>query len=198
MNNLNESLALRRLAAFMADWYLSSFFAMLPVIVCQSIRGGNLVLVNRIDTLPFALEALCAALAVAIWTCYFCIIPLRRHGGFAVGQTPGRRLFRIALAADGEKLSFRTLFVRDFVGILLLQGNTTSVNVYLLSLAETLIGNADFLPYVQSFYYIVLAVSTVLLLTKGHRNLQERLSGTHMQLAECDPCDALRPDCGAE
>ena len=99
---------LRRITAFLIDWYFSSLFAMIPVIVFQSINGKDLVLLNRIDTLTQPQAIIATILALVIYTLYFCVFPLKQHGGFKAGQTLGRRILGLALIkTDNGPLSFK-------------------------------------------------------------------------------------------
>lgn len=188
---------LRRLIAFLIDWYLSSLVAMIPTIVFQSINGRDLVLINRIDTLTAPQAVAATGLALVIYTWYFCVLPLRPPNGFALGQTPGRRILGITLVkADAGPLTFRDLFLRDFVGILLLQGNTTSVNIYLMSLLERFTGSIAFVPYLQTFYYFVLALSWILLVTRRKQTFHDLISGARVIVAQPAPGQDPQKDGG--
>ena len=181
LDAMNQPLV-RRFAAFLVDWYLSTFLAMLPVIVFHSINGRDLVIQNTLDGLSFTQAVAATLLAVGIWLLYFCVFPLLGKGAFRVGQTPGRRLFGLDLVpVRGDRLSFASLFLRDGVGVFLLQGNLTSVNVYLMSLLTTATG-AQVIPYFHSVYYLCILVSLILLFAKKGRMLQDLIGGTQVVL----------------
>lgn len=173
----------RRFAAFLVDWYFSTLFAMVPVVVFQSMNGHDLVIQNTLDGLSLPQAVAATALAVGVYLCYFCVFPLLGKANFRVGQTPGRRIFGLNLVSANENnLTFSRLFLRDFVGIFLLQGNLTSVNIHLMSLLRT-VTDFDVVPYFHSVYYICIIVSLILLFTKKHHTLQDRLGGTQVVLA---------------
>ncbi len=172
---------LKRLVALLIDWYASTFLAMLPAIVFQSINAKDLILLNQIDTLTPVQAVAATLLALGIYTLYFCVIPLRRHGSFRIGQTPGRRVFNlIVVKADRSPLTFKDLLIRDFAGVLLLQGNLTSVNTYLMVLVILFTGYQDFVPYLQWAYSLLVALSLVMLLTKRKQTLEDLISSTRM------------------
>lgn len=172
---------LKRAVAFIIDWYVSTFFAAIPVFVLQSINQRDLVILNRVDTLSFPQAIAATIMALIIYTLYFCVIPLNRKD--RNGQTFGRRLLKLDLIkTDGTELSFKDLFIRDFIGVLLLQGNITTVNIYLMSIIQTLTA-VDIIAYYQSFYFIVLAISFVLLLIKK-QTLHDIMSRTRMIAVE--------------
>ena len=56
--------ALKRFLAFLIDWYLSSLFGSIPVIIVQSSAQKDLILLNQLDglSLPLAWTACIAAL----------------------------------------------------------------------------------------------------------------------------------------
>lgn len=174
---------LRRMGAFLVDWYLSTLLAMVPVVVFQSVNGQDLVIENSLAGLSTGQAVAATILALALYTVYFCVLPLRAHGGFRAGQTPGRRLFGLALTGpDSGAPGFGRLFLRDFVGVLLLQGNLTSVNIYLMSLAFTVTG-VSVVPYFHSLFYLCIIASLVLVLTRRKQTLHDLISGTRVSLA---------------
>ena len=172
---------IRRFIAFLIDWYVSSFFALIPTVIFQSINGKDLVLINRIDTLNSMQAVTATLLALFIYIYYFCVFPLSPLSGFKIGQTPGRRLLGISLVKiDSSRLTFKDLFIRDFIGVLLLQGNITSVNIYLMALVEMFSGSAAFVPYLQLAYYLLVAVSLVMVFMKRKQMLHDFISQTRM------------------
>ena len=167
----------KRFIAFIIDWYVSSFAAMIPVIAAQSILAKDLVLENRIDLLPTVPAAVSAAVATVIYIVYFCALPLKNEHT----QTLGRKLLDLRLEeVNGNHPGFKNLFLREVVGVLILQGNTTSVNTYITSVISDLVNTGAFVPYIQAIFIVILTLSSVLVLVKDHRNLQDRLSGTRM------------------
>ncbi|MDO4198336.1 MAG: RDD family protein [Erysipelotrichaceae bacterium] len=170
---------IKRLFAFMVDWYVSTLFAEIPVLIFQSINAKDLVLVNSVENLPLYQAIIATIIAIIIYTIYFCVLPLKDRKYTAKGQTLGKKLLQIkVVSTDNEDLSFRKLFLRDFVGILVLQGVLTTVIIYVMTIMlEFLPERAFYIIY--SIYYIVFFASTVLLvLTKKHRNVQDIISST--------------------
>ena len=172
----------KRFVAFLVDWYVSTFIAAIPIYLFQSLKGKDLVILNQIDNLPFPEAVAATVLALIIYVLYFCVFPLRNKN--KKGQTLGRRLLKLDLVkTDGSTLTFKDLFIRDFLGVLLLQGNITTVNIYIMSIVQMLT-KTDIIPYYQTFYTAVLIVSLVLLFTKKKQTLHDIMSRTIMTLAE--------------
>jgi uncharacterized RDD family membrane protein YckC len=164
---------LKRLISFLVDWYLSTLFSMIPTVVFQSINGRDLVIVNRIDNLSVLQAIVATVLSVLVYILYFCAFPLRKNG-----QTPGRRLMKLRLSqAGGASLTFSALLMREFVGVFLLQGSTTTTSINLLSLLQILTGINVSVPY-QAVSAGILLCSLVLLFTKREQTLPDLMSKT--------------------
>jgi len=170
----------RRFGAFIVDWYFSSLFALLPVIFIQSYIQKDLIIENRIDTLPFWVAFTTVLVSLSLYTLYYCVLPLKKIFGFDIGQTIGRKIFKIRLISQTGNLSFRQLFMREIIGVLLLQGVITSVNIYIMSLTQMAL-QVDVVPYFQSVYYLIALVSMLMLIV-GKRKLtfQDFISKTKM------------------
>ncbi|NTW96421.1 MAG: RDD family protein [Erysipelotrichaceae bacterium] len=178
----------RRFMAFIIDWYFSSMFALIPVVIAQSIMGNDLVILNRIDTLPFGWAMTVTICALIIYVLYFCVIPLRSNSRFTPGMTIGRKLLNIKVVrTDNKPLTFEILFIRDFIGVLILQGVITSVNIYIMSITQ-MITQADVVPYFQSVYYIVVFASTLFFLFgRQKQTFHDLISHTRMISHEQTP-----------
>lgn len=175
----------RRFVAFIIDWYLSSMFAMIPVVIAASIQESDLILSNRIDGLPLGIAAVVTGCAFILYVLYFCVLPLRQTKNFKVGQTIGRKLMHLTLVDVNDKpLNFKALFIRDYIGFLLLQGVLTSTNIYLMSLTQ-MITQTDVVPYFQSVYFVVAGLSTLYLIFGSRKQtIHDRLSNTRMVISE--------------
>ncbi len=179
--NYKKASYFKRFIAFLIDWYASSLLASIPVIVMQSIQAKDLVILNRLDDLTLANAWIGGILALLIYTVYYCVIPYKARNNRMIGQTPGRQLMKIQLTTiNGSTLTFKKLFIRDFVCVLLLQGYLTSSNIYIMSLIQ-MTANLYVVPYFQSFYYAVIAISLLMLLiSKKKQTFHDLLSRTQM------------------
>lgn len=173
--------ALKRFLAFLIDWYLSSLFGSIPVIIVQSSAQKDLILLNQLDglSLPLAWTACIAALFCHFL--YYCYLPSRPGKNGLKGQTLGMRLLHLQLLSEtGEPLSLGILTVRHMVFVILLQGYLTSSHLYLVSLFQ-MTTDAYIVPYVQTFYYIMVLLSLALYLFSRRRQLlQDRLTRSRM------------------
>ncbi len=178
MENKTASI-LNRFVAFIIDWYLSSLAAAIPVIILQSVQAKDFVLINRLDGLSAGNAWIACILAITIYILYYCVLPVKTWGQLQAGQTPGRKLMKIRLIkTDDSSPVFRDLLLRDFVGVLLLQGYITSASLYIISLIQISTGSY-IVPYVQVFYYATVLISLILyMISKKKYLLHDLLSKT--------------------
>jgi len=175
----------KRFLAFIIDWYLSSMLALIPVVVASSIQKQDLVLDNRIDGLPLPWAILVTLGAFILSIMYFCVFPLIQTKSIKKGQTLGRKFMNLTLVSSNAKpLNFTALLIRDFVGLLLLQGVLTSTNIYLMSVTQ-MITQTDVVPYFQSVYFVLAAAST-LLLVFGQRKQTFHDLISHTRMIACE------------
>ena len=179
--DLKKAPILNRFVAFFIDWYLSSLFAAIPVVLLQSLQAKNFVMVNSLQDLSFLNAWIACILALLVYIMYYCVIPSKAHGQFLVGQTIGRKLLKVQVTdLDGSSPSLQRLFLRDIIGVLLLQGYITSVNIYVLSIIQITTG-AFIAPYFQLFYYAAVILSLLLyIISKRKYLLHDFLSRTQM------------------
>lgn len=169
----------KRLIAFLIDWYVSTFLAEIPVLFFQSLNAKDLVLQNTLEGLSMNQAIISVILALLIYIYYFCLFPLSIHKKFEHGQTLGRKLMKINVVKNNdEQANLVNLLLRDFVGVFMLQGMLTSVNVYIMSLIQMFF-TVSIIPYFYSVYYVCMFASIILLfVTKNNRNLQDLISYT--------------------
>lgn len=171
----------KRFAAFLIDWYLSSLFGSIPVIVMQSIQAHDLVILNTLTglSLPFAWIAGVSALLCHFL--YYCYFPSKKNAQGLTGQTIGMRIMHMQLLTEQETdVSLGTLTVRHMLLVIVLQGYLTSSHIYLMNLFEISTG-FDIIPYAQVFYYVTILLSLIHYFFARHGQLlQDRLTKTRI------------------
>lgn len=171
----------KRFAAFLIDWYLSSLFGSIPVIAAQSIRAGDLVLLNTLDGLSPLSAWFAGIFALFCHFLYYCFLPSRKSRYWLTGQTLGIRLMHIRLLTEqGAEVPLGTLTVRHMLFVIVLQGYLTSSHIYLMNLFQIATGY-DIIPYAQVFYYVIILLSLIYyFFFKRRQLLQDRLTRTRM------------------
>lgn len=174
----------KRFAAFFIDWYLSSLFGNIPVIIVQSVQARDLVLSGTLDGLPLFSAWAAGILALFCHFLYYCYLPSRQSGYRLKGQTIGMRLMHIRLLTEqGTKVPLGTLTVRHMLFVIVLQGYLTSSHIYLMNLFQISTGY-DIIPYAQVFYYAIILLSLIhYFFFKRGQLLQDRLTKTRMYSA---------------
>ena len=184
---MNELYAapLKRFLAFLIDWYLSSLLGSIPIILLQSICGGDLIILNSLKGLPLPLAWLAGILALACHFLYYCFLPSRSGKYWLSGQTIGMKLMHIRLlTVQKEAVSLMTLSLRHMLFVVLLQSYLTGSGIYLTTLFE-MSANFSITPYVQTFSYVVILISLgIYFFSKRKQLLQDLLTKTRMYATE--------------
>lgn len=162
---------LKRFAAFLIDWYLSSLIGSIPVIIIQSLYGKDLVILNSLENLPLSCAWIAGLLALFCHFLYYCYFPSRKNRKGISGQTIGMQMMHLQfLTAKEAPVSLGTLTVRHMLLVIVFQGYLTSSHLYLISLFQMTTG-LSVTAYMQFFNYIVILVSLVLYFVSGKKQL---------------------------
>lgn len=162
----------RRFFAYAVDWYVCTMLCGAPLMLVNSMRTG----LAEIDTsLPPGASGYGWGLAAfAIGAAYYVLFPLFWHG-----QTPGKRLFRLRIVADGGKTpGAPALVLRQLVGVLLIEGAVAFPSQLLREMLARAAGDGA-----ANLVRIAMVALTILsvclgLYTPGRRMLHDLLSGT--------------------
>lgn len=171
----------RRFAAFLIDWYVSSLFGSIPVILMQSLQAHDLVILNSLNGLPSLSAFAAGGLALFCHFIYYCFLPCMESRYWLKGQTIGMRFMHIRLLTEQEtEVSLGALTIRHMLFVIVLQGYLTSSHIYLMDLFRISTGY-DIIPYAQAFYYVIILISLIqYLFFKRRQLLQDRLTKTRM------------------
>lgn len=171
----------KRFIAFLIDWYLSSLLGSIPVIIMQSIRAHDLLLLNSLVGLPPLSAWIAGLLALFCHFLYYCYLPSQKSRYRLRGQTIGMRLMHLQLLTEQEtEVALTALTARHMLLVIVLQGYLTSSHIYLMNLFEISTG-FDIIPYAQVFYYVTILLSLLhYFFAKRGQLLQDRLTKTRM------------------
>lgn len=171
---------LRRLAAYVVDWYLATMVCGAPLLLVNAMRTGEQTLDTSLP--PDGAGWLWGAVAIALGVLYYWLIPLVWNG-----QTPAKRLLRLKIvrADNGESASAGKLLLRQAVGLLLLEGAVAFPSQLLRELLARAAG--DGVADAVRIGMVAITIASVLLgvYTPGRRMLHDRISGT---------CEVLLPE----
>ena len=171
-----------RVGAYVIDWALSGILTGLPEVVIFNLVSGTHDLFSDLYAfgalgLPAAWAYLCAALSLVLFLCYYLWIPLRVYPG----QTPGKRICHLKIARmDEGGLDARTLFLREVVGLLLIESSATIMGPYLrqaLTLA-TGVYLEGILAWIGAVLFMVSSIMVFAL--RGQRAIHDHIAGTRV------------------
>ncbi|MBP3311660.1 MAG: RDD family protein [Butyricicoccus sp.] len=171
---------IRRLAAYIVDWYLAAVLCGAPLLLVNSMRTGS----TAADTsIPSGASGwLWGIVAILIGTAYYWLLPLVWHG-----QTPGKRLMHLRIiGADGEQPAAGALFLRQAIGILLIEGAVAFPSQLLRELLARAAGDSA-----ANIVRIAMVAATLVsiglgMYTPDRRMLHDRISGTREVLERKD------------
>lgn len=108
---------IRRLIAYVIDWYLATIVSGIPLMLVNSMKSGSASINTSI---PDGMEGwIWGIISICLGIFYYWLLPMIMNG-----STPGKKLmhFRIVSKKTGELPSIGSLFLRQVVGILFLEG----------------------------------------------------------------------------
>lgn len=164
---------LRRLAAYVVDWYLATMVCGAPLLLVNAMRTGQQTLDTSLP--PDSAGWLWGIAAIALGVLYYWLIPLVWNG-----RTPGKRLLRLQIvrADNGAAPSAGQLLLRQVVGLLVLEGAVTFPSQLLRELLARAVGEGV-ANAVRIGMVVITLVSVMLgVYTPRKRMLHDRISGT--------------------
>ena len=163
---------LRRLVAYMLDWYLATMLAGAPLVLVNSMRSG---VASANSSIPPGTQGwVWGIIAILLGAAYY-MLPLVWHG-----QTVGKRLLHLRICTlEGKSPSAGALLLRQIVGVLLIEGGLAFPSQLLRELIARAFG-AEVANIVRIAMVAATLVSIMLgLYTPSRRMLHDRISGTH-------------------
>lgn len=161
IRNKDKNIAkpMRRLLAYIIDWYVVSLLTSIPIVLLYSMQTQEKTMKTRLDqlTMGYALIALILGIIVSLWY----LVYMQTKKG-----TLGKNIMGIKVVNDDEtKVSLKTMLVREGVGILLIEGVLFTVSISLHEYIDMLFG-IHIEQYLVYVFGAICFVSIVLALVK--------------------------------
>lgn len=126
---------LRRLIAYCIDWYTLYFLMNALLVISYYLIEGEIISnLVPIQVFDFNIQLLLLCLLIVVFLVYTCLIPL-----FWNGQTIGKKITKIKICSE-KKLTVCRLFIRNFIGFVLLEGCFCPLSNYIRNILMELIG----------------------------------------------------------
>lgn len=171
----------RRFIAYGLDWYLGGIFINIPIVLIygctfnQTEMQTNLLEISK-NSLTVAYVSGIAGILFGI--VYFFIIPLFVWPG----QTLGKRVLKMKIIQNnGQDISLQSLFLRQFIGMTVLEGVIISLTGTIRQLLDLVFHTSIFTSgSLMLFAYIITFVSCLFVLIKG-RAIHDFIASTRIE-----------------
>lgn len=175
-----------RLYAYLIDWIAGGVICAFPAVLLYGIITGRGDVFTNLYTFPalgysnlwsYVGGVLCILTAII----YFIYIPYKKNPG----QTLGKKIMKIkVVSTDGSDVSLKTLWIREFLGLMILESGAIVVGGYFRQMA-TLALSFDVDYWWQMTGSILLIISGLLTVsTMSHRALHDYLANTKVVAAK--------------
>ena len=181
-SNVNSS---KRFTAYLIDWFIGALFMMLPICLIWMFNTHNLEDMGHINlwmiqneiSKESAIFAGCIAIVLSLF--YYVWIPYKVYKG----QTLGKRIMNIKIVKkDNTDVDLKTLFIRQVIGIIILEGSFYNVSSLWHSLLS-LITNLNFTGILMLMGLSISVLSAAIcMFSKSHRMIHDRISYTKVIL----------------
>lgn len=172
----------RRLLAYVIDWYLISF-AMNMVLVAAACAVTGIFTASSVPITGFA-----SGLQLVLFLClavldlvYFCLLPC-----FVLsGQTVGKRLLRLRVErVDGSQAALGNYLLRDFLGLVVVEGCFSPLSNYLRNIMLLWLSRDVVQVIIWAGIVIGVISAGIMLLTCDRRMIHDLIGGTRVVLVE--------------
>lgn len=180
MTDLKEKSPLtRRFIAYLIDWYIGGLATALPVSILSMRLFGT---VQNQNIMSFGGNAglLAGVLAFLCGTAYFVLVPAFVWRG----QTLAKRWLKLVIvSADGGQVSTGQIFLRQLLGIIVIEGSLVTVSALWHQLASMITG-VDFVTILMYAGLVISGISALMVVFGGRRALHDHLAKTAVVMHE--------------
>ena len=170
----------RRFLSYLIDWYLGGLVTAFPIaMISQKLFGS--VLKQNILEFPnhYGLIAGCLGFVFALF--YFVAVPT----WITKGQTLGKKICKIQIVKDDEEeITFKNMFLRQLVGIIVVEGSLVTASAIWHQVFTLLTG----IEIVSGLMYVGLAVCVVsagmVIFTKDHKAIHDYIGSTRVVMCK--------------
>ncbi|MCR2045128.1 RDD family protein [Anaerosalibacter massiliensis] len=166
----------KRGIATILDIYISSVLAHIPILLIYSIETGEVQMTKELSALSTLNGVLACILGILIALFYYVILPVYKFDGQTLmKKTLGFKVVKM----DGNNVDLNTMFKRELLGSMILEGGFVIGGSYLRQLILIIIGSKSLykgLLYV-SFVTTILSI-IIMIFSKSNRAIHDYIAGT--------------------
>lgn len=168
----------KRFIEYMLDWYIGSMFISLPMVMIYMKTTNSEDLNVNLFQYPEKYALLAGLLGLIFAFFYYVIVPLI----IWKGQTLGKHLCHFKIVKEnGEDIDFKDLFLRQVIGIFLIEGSLISAS----NLFHQILSIITNINLVTPLMYIGIPISILssvfVLFKKDHKAIHELIAKTNLK-----------------
>lgn len=173
--NTNNSF-IKRLIAYFVDWYIISILTILPINLIYSLTFKIKNFDSTISNLPLPQATIAFILGLIFSMFYLIYFPYKHNG-----QTLGKKILGLKIIkTNHEILDFKTLLIRNGLGLILIEGTFYSCSIYfweLLNIVSSLSISSTVLSILGLISFISMSLC---LFSSNHQMLHDMISKTRV------------------
>ena len=167
---------IRRLLAYIIDWYLITFLMNSLLVAIDVYKKGSLISnVVPINVFDKSEQLIILGILFIVEIIYFCIIPKYVFKG----QTIGKKILKLMVVNNnGSEATFVNLLRRDLLGVVIVEGSFVPLSNYIRNVLTPYVGRVPVQYLVYLFTIVSLVSVSLLVFEKNGRMLHDYIGGT--------------------
>ena len=166
-----------RIVAYIIDWYVATMVSSIPIVIITSIVNHTTVITQELNKLPLMWGVITGILAIIFYLGYYFVLELKVYKG----QTFGKRIMKLKVVKNDESdVDFKTILMREGLGIMIVEGYIANSSSYLRQLIQIVTG----IPIMDMAVYVFGIISAVSILmgmaSPSRKMLHDRIANTHI------------------
>ena len=165
----------KRAVAFLADWYISTLLAGIPLLYMYSVQSGSTEVPASLTQFSGSLGIIAGLIGVVIITLYYVVVPLK----FNKGQTLAKNVLGVKIVQnDGSEVTAKSLIKREILGVMLIEAGLVSSSKYLREIF--LIAGMDNVYRILAIVAIVIPFISIVIMmfNKESKMIHDIIGGT--------------------
>lgn len=165
----------KRAVAFLADWYISTLLAGIPLPYMYSVQSGSTEVPASLTQFSGSLGVIAGLIGVVIITLYYVVVPLK----FNKGQTLAKNVLGVKIVQnDGSEVTAKSLIKREILGVMLIEAGLVSSSKYLREIF--LIAGMDNVYRILAIVAIVIPFISIVIMmfNKESKMIHDIIGGT--------------------
>lgn len=164
-----------RVVAYLIDWYIASMIAGIPVTLIATSINHETTITQDLSKLPTEWAVISGILAIIFYLAYYFVIELKVYKG----QTFGKRIMKLKVVKDdGSDIDFKTILMREGLGIMIIEGYLANSSSYLRQIIQLFV-SFNIMDMSVYLFGIISAISILMgMASPSRKMLHDRIAKT--------------------